>query len=175
MPQRFSTQAAYRTYLGRYIKPKWAQYSISTVKPFAVRAHSSRTCRTREVPRAAMFSQYHPRGSTCRDYSGLADRRLHRRGRPVTLRGDSLAKPFAAERRGNEGADDRCCEQDVPRTDCPVRRPARRRTDQDLGAARFFTSLERADLDHDGLRPNEPLTARIGATDGNHACCALGG
>jgi integrase len=38
MPQRFSTQAAYRTYLGRYIKPKWAQYSISTVKPFAVRA-----------------------------------------------------------------------------------------------------------------------------------------
>jgi hypothetical protein len=35
--------------------------------------------------------------------------------------------------------------------------------------------LERADLDHDGLRPNEPLTARIGATDGNHACCALGG
>lgn len=38
MPQRFSTQAAYRTYLGRSIKPKWAKYSIAAVKPFAVRA-----------------------------------------------------------------------------------------------------------------------------------------
>jgi hypothetical protein len=51
----------------------------------------------------------------------------------------------------------RCCEQDVP--DRPVRRPARRRTDQDLSSARFVTSLERTDLDHDGLRPDEPLTA----------------
>ena len=39
--------------------------------------------RLAEVPHAAMFSQYHPRGSACRDYSGIADRRLHRRGRPV--------------------------------------------------------------------------------------------
>jgi integrase len=38
MPQRFSTRAAYCTYLGRYVKPKWAKYSISAVKPFAVRA-----------------------------------------------------------------------------------------------------------------------------------------
>jgi len=38
MPQRFSTRAAYSSYLERHVKPKWAKYSISAVKPFAVRA-----------------------------------------------------------------------------------------------------------------------------------------
>jgi integrase len=36
MPTRFSTRAAYRSYLECYVKPKWGQYSICTVKPFAV-------------------------------------------------------------------------------------------------------------------------------------------
>jgi hypothetical protein len=31
--------------------------------------------------------------------------------------------------------------------------------------------VERAELDHDGLRPTD-LSARIGATDGNHAPCS---
>lgn len=49
--------------------------------------------------------------------------------------------------------------------------PARGRTDQDLSSARSSASLERAELDHDGLRPTD-LSARIGETDGNHAHCS---
>jgi hypothetical protein len=40
-----------------------------------------------------------------------------------------------------------------------------------VSSARSSASLERAELDHDGLRPTD-LSARIGATDGNHARCS---
>ncbi len=46
-------------------------------------------CLAQQCLRNAMLED--SRGSACRDYSGLTDRRLHRRGRPVALRGDSLA------------------------------------------------------------------------------------
>src|SRR5260221_9787952 len=36
LPQRHSTRKAYSVYLKRHIKPKWASYRISDVKPFAV-------------------------------------------------------------------------------------------------------------------------------------------
>jgi hypothetical protein len=84
--------------------------------------------------------------SACRDYSEFRDRRLYRRGGPLALRRDSLAQAFAAERRRDESADDRCGESYVPRADRPVRRPTRRRTDQSPGPAGLFTWLERADI-----------------------------
>jgi hypothetical protein len=40
-----------------------------------------------------------------------------------------------------------------------------------FSSARSSASLERAKLDHDGLRPTD-FSARIGATDGNHARCS---
>jgi integrase len=36
LPERYSTARAYTSYLKNYIRPKWAEYAISEVKPFAV-------------------------------------------------------------------------------------------------------------------------------------------
>src|SRR5260370_94701 len=114
----------------------------------------------REVPCAAMFSQYYAHGFACR---GLV--RAHRPATtPTWLPGRPTGRFHGKTFRG-------CCEQDVPRTDRPVRQPARRRTDQDLSSARSSASLEPDELDHDGLRPTD-LSARIGATDGDHARCS---
>ena len=36
MPERYSTQAAYQSYINNYIRPRWAQTPLNTVKPMAV-------------------------------------------------------------------------------------------------------------------------------------------